>query len=460
MDRSSEGCLESFLETPAAGEDSNDKLQRGSVRIAVDEDRFKVKERNYTQQYAGIYYMRLNMLRPRAMAAATERWGKSESNPTLVSKVLDVLAGQVCYIVGTVYVDMPLKPNILDEVTQEHWIIAPPPREKYATEEDTVVLEDESGRVKLTGAILKSTMLVTGIVMAVLGCETAAGEFEVVDICYPALKPQKPFPDATEDKFVALVSGLSIGADDVGLELQLLTDYLTGEIGTTQDQKQSASIVRVVIAGNSVSKPKPVADDKRPTRNKYGAETAMFDAGPLKELDSFLAEICETVSVDLLPGPTDPANYSLPQQAIHYAVFPKTSRYSTFHPVTNPYEAEIEGVSLLATSGQTLDDIFRFVASEDRLSMSEKTLQWSHLAPTAPDTLWCHPYKEDDPFVLKNRPNIYVIGNQPKYQTSVIEDQLGRTRVVILPSFAASRTIVLVNLRTLEVSPVNFLTQF
>lgn len=44
----------------------------------------------------------------------------------------------------------------------QHWVIAPPPRIKYASEEDEVVLEDESGRVKLTGDILNECMLVTG----------------------------------------------------------------------------------------------------------------------------------------------------------------------------------------------------------------------------------------------------------------------------------------------------------
>jgi DNA polymerase delta subunit OB-fold domain len=36
-----------------------------------------------------------------------------------VSKVLDVEAGKLCYIIGTVYMDMPLKPNILEDITKE-----------------------------------------------------------------------------------------------------------------------------------------------------------------------------------------------------------------------------------------------------------------------------------------------------------------------------------------------------
>jgi DNA polymerase delta subunit 2 len=36
-----------------------------------------------------------------------------------VPKVLDVQAGKLCYIIGTVYMDMPLKPNILEDITKE-----------------------------------------------------------------------------------------------------------------------------------------------------------------------------------------------------------------------------------------------------------------------------------------------------------------------------------------------------
>ena len=79
-----------------------------------------------------------------------------------VPRVLDVKTGEICFVIGTVYVDMPLKPNILDEVTAEHWIVAPPPREKYASEDDEIVLEDESGRLKLSGKALKDHTLVTG----------------------------------------------------------------------------------------------------------------------------------------------------------------------------------------------------------------------------------------------------------------------------------------------------------
>lgn len=47
--------------------------------------------------------------------------------------------------------------------------------------------------------------------------------------------------------------------------------------------------------------------------------------------------------------------------------------------------------SVLVSSGQPIDDIFKYVESEDRLAMARDTLQWRHLAPTCPDTLCAYP---------------------------------------------------------------------
>ena len=52
------------------------------------------------------------------------------------------------------------------------------------------MLEDESGRIKLVGEPLKALRLVTGVIIAALGVETSAGEFQVVDVCFAGMAPQ------------------------------------------------------------------------------------------------------------------------------------------------------------------------------------------------------------------------------------------------------------------------------
>ena len=83
--------------------------------------------------------------------------------PSLVSHVLNVQMGVICFIIGTVYVDMPKKPNILNELKKEDDAFLLPPREKYVSDEDQVLLEDEYGRIKIFGDVLKEQKLVTGM---------------------------------------------------------------------------------------------------------------------------------------------------------------------------------------------------------------------------------------------------------------------------------------------------------
>jgi DNA polymerase delta subunit 2 len=154
-------------------------LERRPVELAASAQ-FRVPKRQYTLQYAQLYYQRLATLRPAALAEAARRWGDRGRH---VGKVLDVAVGERCYVVGTVYADMPLKPNILDEITstevgavaraqratqsltrllhQRH-VLQAPLRPKYVSDKDKVLLEDDSGRLSLAGDRLQAFVLCTG----------------------------------------------------------------------------------------------------------------------------------------------------------------------------------------------------------------------------------------------------------------------------------------------------------
>lgn len=102
-----------------------------------------------------------------------------------------------------------------------------------------------------------------GTIMAVLGAENKAGDFEVLDICFPGLAPQPALPPlpplplsapststsaaASKDKdvamngeneedegeWIALLSGLEMGdhTDAADLRIQLMAEWLVGELG-------------------------------------------------------------------------------------------------------------------------------------------------------------------------------------------------------------------------------------
>lgn len=183
--------------------------------------------------------------------------------------------------------------------------------------------------------------------------------------------------------------------------------------------------------------------------------------------------------VHILPGASDPANVILPQQPFPPAMFGDAARYSTFSCETNPTYLTMTAEAgtpnpkfkrtLLVNSGQPVNDMFKYLPTppNTRLSMLENTLLWRHMAPTAPDTLWCHPFRDDDPFIIKQTPDLYIVGGQKKFGTRLVTGQRGlstkkdkgipqRCRIVLVPSFALTGILVLVNLLTLEVKRVDF----
>lgn len=159
---------------------------------------------------------------------------------------------------------------------------------------------------------------------------------------------------------------------------------------SSQEQEGAASIARLILAGNSLGVPLAVpilAGEEK--MKKYGYDASTYNASPALALDNFLSQLLPSLPVTIMPGEADPANVSLPQQPLHPAIFPTAKQYgqSTFDRGTNPWTAEMDGITFLGTSGQTLDDVYKYVEGDDRLGMAERLLRWRLVAPTAPDTL-------------------------------------------------------------------------
>ncbi|TKX25168.1 DNA polymerase alpha/epsilon subunit [Elsinoe australis] len=474
--------------------------------------------RTYTQQFSDLYFSRLALLKPPTAAIASSVWGnfKLGSTPAQkVDRVLDVRQGDLCYIVGTVFMEMPLKPNVLEDVGREEWISAPVNSlGKFFVEEGQdgeekgkngvkggfgerkVMLEDESGRLRLTGEALERVLLVTGAIVAVLGTENRDGEFEVLDVRVPDLPRQgvrweredaaaavgkKKVPERERAGKIALVSGLGItGEEGDTLALEVLSEFLLGEAGTEEDVKGASEVSRLFVLGNSLQHggPIPTRDElasKKTGSRKYGYDSSAYNSAPTDMLDNWLAGLLPSVPITLLPGDSDPTQAALPQQAMHAALFPRARAYMPapvpgtkkkkgeteavgwFHSVTNPWEGDVDGWRMMATGGQPLEDMCRYLKGDDRVEIIESTLRWRVLAPTAPDTLWCYPFQEGDAFVIKSCPHVYMAGNQPRFETDLIEGPNGQAvRLIAVPKFKETGEIVLLDAETLEPEVVKF----
>ncbi|WCJ34011.1 DNA polymerase delta small subunit [Euphorbia peplus] len=404
------------------------------------------------QQYSQIYFARLHMMRT-LLYSLVPHW-----KPNLpVCTVLQLEEGKECIIVGTLYKHMKLKPCILDEYSKERSAVPLVKPHNFMHPDDHLVLEDESGRVKLGGEKLSPSIYVTGNIVALHGKETGAGDFLVLDVLEAGLPPQIERPiESREDKYVVFVSGLSVGSKASNpLQFQLLVDHITGHLGDEKEQGIAAEIVHVVIAGNSVEIPRGPLNG-----GTLGSKEQSRLSEPVKELDMFLSQIAAGVSLDIMPGEHDPANFALPQQPLHRCLFAGSAVYNTFRSCTNPHCFELDNIRFLGTSGQNIDDLDKYSEAKDRLEFMKRTLKWRHLAPTAPNTLGCYPFTDKDPFLIESCPHVYFVGNQDKYGTLLLNGPEGqRVRLICIPKFAETGVAVVLNMRNLECHTLSFGTQ-
>lgn len=246
--------------------------------------------------------------------------------------------------------------------------------------------------------------------------------------------------------------------------------HFSGDVNGVETSK----IARVIIAGNSV---RIQPERKQPAISLISKTVVANDTiEAVKLLDCFLLQLCQLIDVDVMPGKNDPANHILPQQPMHHCLFPKAMTYKSLHNVSNPYECDVDGIKILGSSGQPVTDILAFSDIEQSIVALEKCLEWGHIAPTAPDTLGCYPFYENDPFIIEKCPHVMFAGNQDTYATKLVTGNilccfqnfinitffilLGNdgqiVRLICIPEFASSFTAVVLNLKNLETEAITF----
>ncbi|KAF7667921.1 hypothetical protein LDENG_00042190 [Lucifuga dentata] len=451
-DLSSQKESSSLLSRPAT-EDQDPVFERVLPAYSPCSECFRVGKRSFNRQYAHIYAARLMQMRPLLTERARAKWGPNVH----IRKLCDLQTGERCCVIGTLFKRMELQPSILKEISEEHNLLPQPTRTKYISETDELILEDELQRIKLEGKIDKDKC-VTGSVVAVYGAEENEGKFTVEDYCMADLPLQTARPALSSDRFVLLASGLGLGSShaDSMLGLQLLVDMVTGQLGDKGEQSGAATISRILLAGNLLSQ--NTQDKEASSKAKYlTKKTQAGSVEAIRLLDELLLQLVASVSVDVMPGQYDPTNYTLPQQPLHRCMFPLSSVYPTLQLASNPFQANIDGVRFLGTSGQNVSDIQKYSSMNSHLDILEETLRLRHLAPTAPDTLGCYPFYQKDPFILEECPHVYFSGSAPSFESKLIKGPDGQeVLLVTVPEFSSTQMACLINLRTLECEPISF----
>ena len=268
-------------------------------------------------------------------------------------------------VIDTVFKQQEKKPSILTELSEDAELEVQPEQTEdtgYTADTDTLVLEDETMRVRLAGDFLPPGDLVNGVVLGAWGKEVVGGKFEVEDVVYARVFGAKSEAGGgcEEEVSVCVMSGLDLAGQEAGWlgSAQLAADWLVGSAGSPGEQAELARTERLIIAGDSLGAGTRVKEDL--DRAKY--LTATTSAGSLagvRQLDDLLVQIVGNLSVDLMPGPQDPTTAMLPQQPLHKVVFRQARMFPTLATVTNPYSCSLAGRLITSVAGETITDIMR-----------------------------------------------------------------------------------------------------
>jgi DNA polymerase delta subunit 2 len=440
----------------------------------------------YNHQYNTCYNVRLSMLRQRCLASAENK---------VVPRIIELTENVPATAVGTIVKSTPGRP-VSDTAYHSSYeglsyLGVPFTQEdvfmNYCGEGDSIVLEDESGRVELTGDGIDLHSLATGVVVAVEGTVGSTGIMTVTKVHFPTMGPQDEISigegecsNVSGDAHVLLLSGLDCGGPDanVSLKREMLLDYITGHF----EAKEGSNIARVIVAGGGCTRPiKPEnlsLFGNWSSGKKLDSQDKTNMTLPIRELDLFLGEMCAGgVPVDYIPGLHDPTNANWPQKPLHACLLPKSVSFvNMLSRAPNPYQARIGGKCFMGSDGYNITDLLRFISKKKKtneesngkesqegnleeataLEALELTLMFNHMAPTGPDSLPTFPFKDKDPFVMEKTPHVYFAGNCDCFETKLLERQGMKTRLICVPSFSKTGQAVLLNLKSLDCIVLEF----
>uniref|UniRef100_F1L491 DNA polymerase delta small subunit n=1 Tax=Ascaris suum TaxID=6253 RepID=F1L491_ASCSU len=441
------------------------QLTRGTLDYENVSTRFLINEKDlrdncFQRQFFHAYRARASIMRPKIIAAAKEKFGK-DIEPCGLTKA--VKSGS-SFVIGTVEKRIKLRPSVLRDLAEEQLILPKPILEdRLVTDEDFLEFEDENQIVHLTGAIDMDDVA-TGCVIGLRGTQLRDDIFRVDEIIWPKMAIQPPLPQLATDKYLMFVSGLSFSGETEKdaerlFSLDLLQKWIGGYLPLCNKERSLVeNIVRLIVAGESVA----ITDQGREftTAARYVIKNEECpNVECAAHMDKFFSKVSSLLEVDVMPGLGDPATHLMPQQPIHRAVFPNASYHGKMlNLVTNPYYFTLNGIHIMGTSGNNVSDLKRFSTKASSTDILERILLWQHLAPTVPDTVDGFPFIDRDPFIIEDAfPHILFAANQSVAESAVREFEGGRrTLLVSVPSFAKTKSALLVNLRTLEVIEQNF----
>ena len=359
--------------------------------------------------------------------------------------------------------------------------------EKFIDEKDSLSLEDSSGRVKIDSkSNLNIDEFVTGIPVAFKGQLNNKEIFVVNEYLFYRLEEKiTNTPMDVElntpkenQNLILFISNLKLGNPNEienglgGIARSMLVDFIQNNNLTENLSNISSRIKRVIFVGASA-----YVNDKIEELDKGSfikAEEYKKEFNKIIEnytsLDKYLNLLSSYIQVDLMNNIEGNDGVYFPQNPNGQFLFLENIRNinaKTLNLVENPYIFDIYSYKLkdkkyfLGTSGENINCIMQYTSISEPLIAMEKTLEWGHLAPLAPDTFRIYPFTERDPLLLEKIPDMYFISGKNEFKMKKVEfnyDEDSKKSVTLmeLPDFSSTFKGIVYNIDDDSINEINF----
>ena len=379
---------------------------------------------------------------------------------------------------------MKLKPSCLKGMENMYGISK---IEKFIDEKDSLSLEDSSGRVKIdTKSDINVNEFVTGIPVAFKGQLNNKEIFVVNDYLFYSVEDNSTntpmdiemnTPKENQN-LILFISNLNIGKPEEsknGLAESartMLIDFIQNNNINKNLSDISSRIKRVIFVGSSVYVNQKIEELDKGSYIK--AEDYKIELNNIinnfTSLDKYLNIVSSYVHVDLMNSIEGNDGVYFPQNPNGQFLFLDNIRNinaKTLNLVENPYIFDIYSHEtkskkyFLGTSGENIKCIMQYTSIDDPLIAMEKTLEWGHLAPLAPDTFRIYPYSNTDPLLLTKIPDIYFSSGEKDFNKKVIKfNSIGNEEknvtLMELPDFSSNYKGIIFNIDDNSVNEINF----
>jgi DNA polymerase delta subunit 2 len=378
---------------------------------------------------------------------------------------------------------MEKKPNCLKGMENMYGISK---IEKFIHESDSLCLEDTSGRVKIDKNKSKINIneLVSGIPIALKGNLSDKGIFIADDYIYysPEIKSMDtPMEietnNANDNKnMILFISNLRIGNPNVdeglsSIARSMIIDFIQNNNLNSKFSEFSKKIKKIILVGCSAYVDQKIEELEKGSflqMDEYKKKLNIIIEN-YTLLDKYLKILSKYIHVDLVNSIEGNDGVYFPEYPNSPLLFLENQvniNAKTLNLVPNPYSFNIYSNQtksqkhFLGTSGENINTIMQYTSINEPMDAMEKTLEWGHLAPLAPDTFRIYPYNKEDPLILNKIPDVYFISGKKSLNHKVIKlkSNNGNKDVVLLelPDFSYTFKGVLYNIDNDNINEIDF----